>query len=88
VKNIDKAKGQAFNIGGGIKNSLSLLELFILLEEFLSIKLNYINLPERESDQRVFIADINKVNKLIGWNVNISPRQGLASMFELQEGQN
>ena len=31
--NIDKAMGNAFNIGGGFKNSLSLLELFSFLEE-------------------------------------------------------
>lgn len=28
IKDIEKTKGQAFNIGGGYKNSYSLLELF------------------------------------------------------------
>ena len=37
VNHIDQVKGQAFNIGGGIKNSLSLLELFALLEELLNV---------------------------------------------------
>jgi len=28
IENVEQAKGQAFNIGGGVENSLSLLELF------------------------------------------------------------
>ena len=62
VKKIIKdAKGQVFNIGGGIENSLSLLELFSLLEKELNVKLNYTQLPPRESDQKVFVADIKKI---------------------------
>ena len=33
----DAAAGEIFNIGGGVSNSLSLLELFALLEEILSL---------------------------------------------------
>lgn len=67
AKDVEKAYGQAFNIGGGINNSLSLLELFKLLEQKLGIKMQYTQLPWRESDQKVFVADINKAaNFLIG----------------------
>ena len=82
VKNIDKAKGQAFNIGGGIANSLSLLELFTLLEEIAGVKLNYTKLPVRESDQRVFVANIAKAHKLLGWRPEVSSREGVTRMFE------
>ena len=82
VKNIDKAKGRAFNIGGGIANSLSLLELFALLEEFAGVKLNYTRLPVRESDQRVFVADITKAHELLGWKPEVSSREGVGRMFE------
>ena len=37
VKHIDQARGQAFNIGGGMANSSSLLELFEILEEELQV---------------------------------------------------
>jgi CDP-paratose 2-epimerase len=86
VNNIDNAKGQAFNIGGGIANSLSLLELFALLEEIACIKLDYTKLPARESDQRVFVADITKANILMGWKADVTPRQGVFSMFEWLTG--
>lgn len=61
AKDIDKAYGEVFNIGGGIENSLSLLELFDLLENKLDIEMTYTQLPWRESDQKVFVADIEKL---------------------------
>ncbi len=82
VFNIDKAKGEAFNVGGGFDNSLSLLELFTLLENTAEIKLDYIKLPSRESDQRVFIADIAKAKKLLNWNPEVSSTDGVKRMFD------
>jgi CDP-paratose 2-epimerase len=76
-KNIDNIKGEAFNIGGGIENSSSLLELFDLLEKKLNIKMNYIQLPPRISDQKVFVADITKTKQLIGWEPKISKEEGI-----------
>lgn len=82
VENIDKARGHAFNIGGGIKNSLSLLELFSSLEGLLNIKLDYRRLPVRESDQRVFVADIQKATRLLDWRPLVSAPDGVARMVE------
>lgn len=82
VRNIEKAKGQAFNVGGGIDNSLSLLELFGLLNEINDIELLYTKLPVRESDQRVFVADIAKAHQLLGWKPAVSSRDGVTQMVE------
>jgi len=82
VNNIDKAKGQALNVGGGIENSLSLLELFALLEKISNVKLSYIKLPVRESDQRVFVADIAKAKRLLNWQPIVSAQEGVARMVE------
>ena len=70
--NIDHAQGQAFNIGGGMSNSLSLLELFSLLEEFTQVKLSYTKIPERESDQKIFVADITKANNILKWKPEVN----------------
>jgi CDP-paratose 2-epimerase len=75
-------KGQAFNVGGGIDNSLSLLELFKFLEEELGIEMEYTQLPPRESDQRVFVADISKALNLIGWKPEVEKSQGIKKMVE------
>lgn len=81
VKQIDQAKGQAFNIGGGVENSLSLLELFNFLEEILGISLKYEKLPPRESDQRVFIADIQKASSHLNWTPKVSYQEGVEKML-------
>jgi CDP-paratose 2-epimerase len=82
VSNIEMAKGQVFNIGGGIRNSLSLLELFALLEDQLNIKLDYARLPVRESDQRVFVAHIAKAADLLDWEPKVSAQDGVARMVK------
>jgi len=81
-KKIDTIKGQAFNVGGGMSNSSSLLELFSFLEQELDIKMKYTELPVRESDQRVFVADLTKVKELIGWEPKVSKEEGIRKMIE------
>ena len=85
---IDKIKGQVFNIGGGIENSLSLLELFALLENMLDIKLHYTQLPPRQSDQKFFVADISKASRLLGWKPQIGKEKGIAEMVRWIESLN
>lgn len=79
---IDSIKGQAFNVGGGMSNSSSLLELFSFLESELNIKMNYTQLPVRESDQRVFVSDLTKAKELIGWEPKVSKEEGIIKMIE------
>ena len=76
-QNAAKYAGEVFNIGGGISNSLSLLELFDMLEQTLGISLEYEHLPERQSDQKVFVADISKVQRTLGWTPLISSHEGV-----------
>lgn len=80
VDRIEAAHGQVFNVGGGMANSLSLLELFSLLEEFTGTELNYTRLPPRESDQRVFVADVSKAARLLEWAPEVTAREGVAKM--------
>jgi len=82
AEHIEEARGQVFNIGGGIDNSLSLLELFAILEDELGTKLHYTQLPPRESDQKVFVADIAKAKRILGWQPLISKEEGIRKMIE------
>lgn len=82
VNNIEKARGQAFNVGGGAINSLSLLELFGLLNEISDVDLKFTKLPVRESDQRVFVADITKAEKILGWRPVVTSRAGVTQMVD------
>lgn len=85
LKAADKAgeiRGQAFNVGGSMANSLSLLELFTMLEGILDIRMNYKSLPPRNSDQRFFVAEITKVSAALDWYPEVSSSEGVASMIE------
>lgn len=85
INHIDSASGHAFNIGGGIENGLSLLELFTLLEASSGVELQYKKLPVRESDQRVFVADIGKAERLLEWKPQVSSSEGVDKMLEWVE---
>lgn len=82
VERMDAAQGQAFNIGGGPDNSLSLLELFAFLEAELGVRLNYRRIAERQSDQKFFVADNAKAQRLIGWRPRVGKDEGLRAMIQ------
>lgn len=81
VKHIDRAAGQAFNIGGGSENSISLLELFKFLEDRLGIAPRFEERPWRESDQKVFVADTSKAREFFGWVPQVGKFEGMDRML-------
>jgi CDP-paratose 2-epimerase len=82
----DRLTGEIFNIGGGVANSLSLLELFAILSDLLGIPpLSYEVTPRRSSDQDCFIADISKAAQILDWRPLTSCRSGIATMLEWTE---
>lgn len=85
LEKAELAAGKAFNIGGGISNSLSLLELFSMLERLIGRSLNYTRLPARESDQRVFVADTTRIQTLTHWRPEISAADGVEEMLKWAE---
>ncbi len=76
-ESIEKTKGQVFNIGGGIENSLSLLELFAILEDLLGNKMRYIHLDFRKSDQLVFVANNDSIQERTNWKILTSKTSGV-----------
>ena len=82
IDNIDVTSGQAFNIGGGVESSLSLIELFRLLETKLDINITVEELPFRESDQLVFIADNTKAQKFFGFVPKTTVDSGINKMIQ------
>jgi len=81
-EHIGAARGHAFNIGGGMENSMSLLELLRFLEARLALKLRYTHLPWRQSDQKFFVADNSKAARLIRWVPQMTREQGLETVIE------
>ena len=84
-EHITAARGQAFNIGGGMENSMSLLELLHYLEKRLDLKLNYTHLPWRQSDQKFFVADNSKAGKFIAWAPITTKEEGIESVLNWEK---
>jgi len=78
--NQNKISGQAFNIGGGPKNTLSLLELVKLLETKLERSLDIKYGEWRPGDQKVFVCDISKFSKATDWTPQFSVEKGIDTL--------
>ena len=81
LKNIKKTRGKAYNVGGGPKFSLSIWELFEILEKLAGKKFNYKFGPWRPGDQKVYISDISKAKKDFNWSPKISPKEGVKKLY-------
>lgn len=77
-----KSKSTVFNVGGGPENTLSLLELLALLQEFSGKKPRLRYKGWRVADQKVYISNIEKANELLHWAPSVTPRQGVEKLVE------
>ncbi|MET0117883.1 MAG: SDR family NAD(P)-dependent oxidoreductase [Sedimenticola sp.] len=81
IENRDAANGQAFNIGGGVGNTMSLLELLGYLEQELEIEIPLKWDSWRPGDQPVFVCNLDKAQELINWKPEISVREGVRGLI-------
>jgi len=70
-------KSEIFNIGGGEQNTLSLLELVSKLEKIYNKKVKVGFKDWRKFDQKVYVSDISKVKKRLGWKPEVNVPEGL-----------
>jgi CDP-paratose 2-epimerase len=82
IKNIDKTAGDVFNTGGGPKNTLSLLELIDQLEKLGGKPIRPAKADWRPGDQKVFVSDIGKAERQLGWVPKVSTREGLEKIWQ------
>jgi CDP-paratose 2-epimerase len=73
LEHIDRHSGEVYNVGGGLENSLSLLELTELCQKYTGNKIAIDRVSEdRVGDIRIYITDNSKVTKRTGWKPEIS----------------
>lgn len=75
-------KSGLFNTGGGSENTTSLLEFIDEIEKLLGKKPKVEFSSWRPSDQKVYISDISKIKKELGWQPKISVREGIKRLTE------
>lgn len=81
-QHINKLAGNAFNIGGGAANSISLLELLDLLAELHGGELSVRFEDWRAADQRYYVADTSKFSGLTGWQPRVGVHEGVRRLYE------
>jgi len=77
----DRCAGEVFNIGGGVQNSLSIIELIQGLGVMLEFQPSFLHIEPRSSDQKIFIADVSKAFRLLDWRPTVSTTLGLEKML-------
>jgi CDP-paratose 2-epimerase len=77
IERIDVASGEVFNIGGGPANTLSLRELVAKLSLAFDRKLSPPFADWRPGDQRVFVANVAKAERVLGWRPRVSIDEGV-----------
>ncbi|MBL7161326.1 MAG: GDP-mannose 4,6-dehydratase [Anaerolineales bacterium] len=83
IANITTAAGQVYNIGGGPANTLSIWQEFgPLLEKLLGRKIPVERGNWRPGDQHVYISDIRKAERYLGWQPKVSVEDGVRRLFE------
>jgi CDP-paratose 2-epimerase len=77
IERIDTISGEVFNIGGGPSNTMSLRELVAKLERAFDRRFFPMFADWRPGDQRVFVADIRKAERRLGWRPKVSTDEGV-----------
>jgi CDP-paratose 2-epimerase len=77
LRNIEASRGRVFNLGGGLSNSVSLLELIDLIAGLTGHDVNYDFADWRPGDQPWYVTDINALCSTVGWRPKTSLPEGL-----------
>lgn len=80
IEKVDAMRGHAFNIGGGIKNALSLIEFFNEADARHDLKSVLSYAPIRPGDQKVFVSDNSKIKKYLGWEPQVGVQEGITAL--------
>ena len=78
----NQIKGEAFNIGGGVRHSISLMELIKMLTKIMKKDILYQFAAVRPGDQKVYISNAEKIKNLLGWEPEVSVETGIKNTLE------
>lgn len=83
LHNLDRSAGRTFNVGGGLVNSLSLLEMTELCREITGNRIEIEPSPDdRPADLRIYLTDHARLTEFSGWRPRRDPRTTLADIWQ------
>jgi CDP-paratose 2-epimerase len=71
-ENAERTAGEIYNVGGGAKNAVSLIEVVQKIRRHTFRRLEYTKAERRPGDQQVYITDHAKLTTATGWTPQLS----------------
>jgi CDP-paratose 2-epimerase len=87
LRGIEAVKGQAFNLGGGPENAVSLRQLVEHLDQLLGRPTPLTFADWRAGDQRYYVSDARRARSLLGLEPALDWRIGVARLKNWLEGE-
>lgn len=85
-ENMDTISGHAFNMGGGVHNTVSLLELIDMIGDITGEKPEVFYEAWRPSDQKYYVSDFSRFSAATGWMPRYGTHEGVTRLCRwLQE---
>lgn len=82
IHEIEKFSGKIYNVGGGLENSASLLEMTAICEKITGNKIEITSeTTTRPADLRIFVTDNSLIEKEIGWKPKKSVEQVFTDIY-------
>ncbi|TPE44282.1 SDR family NAD(P)-dependent oxidoreductase [Pontibacter mangrovi] len=81
-EHMESISGQAFNIGGGPENTVSLLELLKTISKFRGKEIPLQFGDWRPGDQHYYVSDTRKFQKATGWYPKHNVQEGVAKLYQ------
>jgi CDP-paratose 2-epimerase len=82
IRSPEKVAAQAFNVGGGPGQVLSLLDLVGMLEQRFRHRIPLGWDEWRPGDQRIYVSDIRKLDEVLGWRPEIDVKSGISRLMD------
>ena len=81
LENVEALSGQAFNIGGGVDNTTSLLELLDDIVRLHGRSPQVRREDWRPGDQRYYVSDFSRFHAATGWTPKVPMRHGIERLY-------
>jgi CDP-paratose 2-epimerase len=77
----DKTRGEIYNVGGGPKNAVSLVEVMEEIKELTGQTVQFERDRLRPGDQLIYVSDHGKLTRETGWKPELSVRETLENIY-------
>lgn len=85
IDKIGIARGEVYNVGGGVENQRNLLEVIDQIGELTGRKPQLSFADRRNGDQQFYVSDIEKTRRDLGWKPKIDFDRGLRDLIAWTE---